>query len=79
MLRDRFVLQGGMGTLIGASDNVVMAGIAEKAGFHVSFMSFMRVGFPFMLQVRENEPRRRRSSVLTALRASCSLLFLLSS
>jgi hypothetical protein len=95
---------GGMGTLIGASDNVVMAGIAEKvspnpdapptlpphpvdvqaavccdssasclflccccccccrrrrrrrcrcclqAGYHVSFVSFMRVGFPFMLQ-----------------------------
>jgi Na+/H+ antiporter NhaD/arsenite permease-like protein len=41
---------GGMGTLIGASDNVVMAGIAEKAGYHVSFMSFMRIGFPFMIQ-----------------------------
>merc|ERR1712138_370096 len=41
---------GGMGTLIGASDNVVMAGIAEKAGYHVSFMAFMRIGFPFMIQ-----------------------------
>eukprot|EP01047_Picozoa_sp_COSAG01_P058622 COSAG01_NODE_6930_length_3434_cov_57.929257_6_plen_123_part_00 len=71
---------GGMGTLIGASDNVVMAGIAEKvrlhcncqydyhrgklknclpslpslcvaqAGFHVSFISFMKIGFPIMLE-----------------------------
>eukprot|EP01050_Picozoa_sp_SAG11_P010341 SAG11_NODE_1031_length_6111_cov_2.587159_2_plen_148_part_00 len=39
---------GGMGTLIGASDNVVMAGIAEKAGFHVSFLDFMKIGFPLM-------------------------------
>jgi len=41
---------GGMGTLIGASDNVVMAGIAEKAGYHVSFLSFMKIGFPIMLE-----------------------------
>eukprot|EP01052_Picozoa_sp_SAG31_P000169 SAG31_NODE_5_length_43735_cov_42.922266_25_plen_82_part_00 len=40
---------GGMGTLIGASDNVVMAGIAEKAGFHVSFIEFMKLGFPLMV------------------------------
>jgi len=39
---------GGMGTLIGASANVVMAGIAHKAGHHVSFMEFLKVGFPMM-------------------------------
>ena len=68
-----------LGTLIGASDNVVMAGIAvhyastamvaahcgrqtdrpacglrrvglqEKAGHHVSFVEFMKLGFPLML------------------------------
>ena len=31
---------GGMGTLIGASANVVMAGVAAEAGYPVSFMSF---------------------------------------
>jgi len=39
---------GGMGTLIGASDNVVMAGIAQEAGYHVSFMEFFKIGWPMM-------------------------------
>lgn len=40
---------GGMGTLIGASDNMVAAGIGEKAGYHISFVDFMKIGFPMML------------------------------
>lgn len=40
---------GGMGTLIGASANVCMAGIAERAGYHVSFIDFTKIGFPIML------------------------------
>lgn len=39
---------GGMGTIIGASANVVMAGIAAEAGYPVSFMSFFRIGWPMM-------------------------------
>ena len=39
---------GGMGTLIGASANVVMAGVAAEAGFPVSFMSFFKIGWPMM-------------------------------
>lgn len=39
---------GGMGTLIGASANIVMAGIAHEAGFHVTFGQFFRIGFPTM-------------------------------
>ena len=34
---------GGNGTLIGASANVVTAGLAEKAGHPVSFMQYLRV------------------------------------
>ena len=26
-----------------------MAGIAEKAGHHVSFVAFMKIGFPLMI------------------------------
>ena len=39
---------GGMGTLIGASANVVMAGVAAEAGFPVSFMDFFKIGWPMM-------------------------------
>jgi Na+/H+ antiporter NhaD/arsenite permease-like protein len=34
---------GGNGTLIGASANVVTAGLAEKAGHPISFMEYLRV------------------------------------
>ncbi|XP_060603939.1 P protein-like isoform X2 [Ruditapes philippinarum] len=40
---------GGNGTLIGASANVVSAGIAEQHGYGFSFLDFFRVGFPMML------------------------------
>lgn len=40
---------GGNGSLVGASANIVVAGIAEKAGHHISFMNFLRYGFPSML------------------------------
>ncbi|XP_008831861.1 P protein isoform X2 [Nannospalax galili] len=39
---------GGNGTLIGASANVVCAGIAEQHGYGFSFMEFFRLGFPVM-------------------------------
>ncbi len=33
---------GGNGTMIGASANVVTVGMAEKAGYHISFLAYMR-------------------------------------
>ncbi|HAE62300.1 MAG TPA: hypothetical protein DCG38_08225 [Eubacteriaceae bacterium] len=40
---------GGNGTLIGASANVVVAGIAERQGHKLSFTRYMRIGFPLMI------------------------------
>nr|XP_039336024.1 P protein isoform X2 [Saimiri boliviensis boliviensis] len=40
---------GGNGTLIGASANVVCAGIAEQHGYGFSFVEFFRLGFPMMV------------------------------
>ncbi|HDD60727.1 hypothetical protein B6U83_04540 [Thermoplasmatales archaeon ex4484_36] len=40
---------GGNGTLVGASANVVMAGIAEREGVKVDFLGFMKIGLPTMV------------------------------
>lgn len=40
---------GGNGTLIGASANVVVAGMAEKNGYPVTFMSYLKIGLPMMI------------------------------
>nr|AOW69303.1 pink-eyed dilution-like 2 [Savillea parva] len=40
---------GGNGTLIGASANVVMAGLAEQEGISITFNRFFKLGFPIML------------------------------
>lgn len=40
---------GGNGTIIGASANVVVIGIAEKMGHQIGFAGYMKVGFPLML------------------------------
>ena len=40
---------GGNGTLIGASCNVVISDIAAKNGNPISFVKYMKVGFPLML------------------------------
>jgi Na+/H+ antiporter NhaD/arsenite permease-like protein len=40
---------GGNGSLIGASPNVVTAGVLERAGYPISYAKFMRVGLPAML------------------------------
>ena len=40
---------GGNGTLIGASANVVTAGMSEEAGYPISFREFFKAGFPVML------------------------------
>ncbi len=40
---------GGNGTLIGASANVIVAGIAEKNGISITFRKFFKVAFPLMI------------------------------
>jgi Na+/H+ antiporter NhaD/arsenite permease-like protein len=40
---------GGNGTLIGASANVVTAGMAEEEGYKISFNEFFKTGFPIMI------------------------------
>lgn len=40
---------GGNGTLIGASANVIVAGIASKYGTPIGFKQYFKVGFPLML------------------------------
>ncbi|MBI4797787.1 MAG: anion permease [Desulfarculus sp.] len=40
---------GGNGTMIGASANVVTVGLAEKAGYPISFLQYMKAAFPPML------------------------------
>jgi Na+/H+ antiporter NhaD/arsenite permease-like protein len=40
---------GGNGTLIGASANLIVAGMAGKEGYPIRFVQFMKYGFPLML------------------------------
>ena len=40
---------GGNGSLIGASANVVLSGISNKNGYPITFMSYLKVGFPLMI------------------------------
>lgn len=40
---------GGNGTLIGASANVIVSGIAAREGHPISFLGYMKVAFPLML------------------------------
>jgi Na+/H+ antiporter NhaD/arsenite permease-like protein len=40
---------GGNGTLIGASANLVVAGLSERAGVTFRFVEYMKIAFPLML------------------------------
>ncbi len=40
---------GGNSTLIGASANLVTAGIAERAGYRITYVEFIKVGMPAMI------------------------------
>lgn len=40
---------GGNGTLIGASANVIVAGMAEHRKYPISFIGYMKVAFPLMI------------------------------
>ncbi|MGL4761947.1 MAG: sodium:proton antiporter [Sarcina sp.] len=40
---------GGNGSLIGASANVVLSGIAERNGYKITFVEYLKIGFPLMI------------------------------
>lgn len=40
---------GGNGSLIGASANMVAAGISERAGYPITYVYFLRKGIPALL------------------------------
>ncbi|MCY7282608.1 MAG: transporter, partial [Cyanobacteria bacterium CAN_BIN43] len=40
---------GGNGTLVGASSNIVAAGIAEQHNRRISFKTFLHYGLPVMI------------------------------
>ncbi|MFD2615026.1 ArsB/NhaD family transporter [Paenibacillus gansuensis] len=40
---------GGNGTLIGASANLIVAGLSGKEGHPITFVSYLKIGFPLML------------------------------
>ncbi|MFD0716487.1 ArsB/NhaD family transporter [Paenibacillus sp. GCM10027626] len=40
---------GGNGTLIGASANLIVAGLSGKEGYPIRFVQFLKIGFPLML------------------------------
>jgi len=40
---------GGNGTVIGASANLTVSGLAERSGHRFSFIEYMKVAYPFML------------------------------
>ena len=40
---------GGNGTIVGASANIIVAGLAAQEGYDITFGSFFRIGFPVML------------------------------
>lgn len=40
---------GGNGTVIGASANVIVIGLAAKEGYKISFVKYLLIGFPLMI------------------------------
>ena len=40
---------GGNGTLIGASANLITAGLSGKEGYPIRFLDYLKIGFPLML------------------------------
>ena len=40
---------GGNGTLVGASANLIVAGLSGKEGYPIRFVAFLKIGFPLML------------------------------
>jgi len=40
---------GGNGSLIGAAANVMVAGLGDRAGYPLNFITFIKIGFPIML------------------------------
>ena len=59
---------GGIGTLIGASANVVLSGMSGRYGYPISFMDYTKVGFPLMLVFTAISSRMAPDPLLRVLR-----------
>lgn len=40
---------GGNGTLVGASANLIVAGLAQERGVRITFIKYLKIGFPIMI------------------------------
>jgi len=40
---------GGNGTIIGASANIIVAGLAAQEGYNITFKGYFKIAFPLML------------------------------
>jgi len=40
---------GGNGTLVGASANLIVAGLAAERGVRITFIKYFKIGFPIMI------------------------------
>lgn len=40
---------GGNGTIVGASANLIVAAMAAERGYNISFMKYLKIGFPMMI------------------------------
>lgn len=40
---------GGNGTIVGASANLIVAGMAAERGYTISFIKYLKIGFPMMI------------------------------
>ena len=47
--REHHLSQDALGSLVGASANLIVAGFAERSGHPIRFLPFMLAAFPLML------------------------------
>jgi Na+/H+ antiporter NhaD/arsenite permease-like protein len=40
---------GGNGTIIGATANIIVAGIARRNGYPITYLDYMKIAFPLMI------------------------------
>ena len=40
---------GGNGTIIGATANIIVAGVARRNGYPITYLDYMKIAFPLMI------------------------------
>jgi Na+/H+ antiporter NhaD/arsenite permease-like protein len=40
---------GGNGTIIGAITNIIVAGVARRNGYPITYLDYMKIAFPLMV------------------------------